>query len=181
MTLLSEVNSVCRLGGKLLALAGAGAGGGRLTAAAAAVAAADRATFVLFRCGLLAQGCGHCLRWGSPSRSPVPSRLNAQAPLPQLFLGLLHTAPRPQPPSRHPAKHRQQACSRLPPHAPLHSSPRRLVPHALLGLLVLLQPSAFATRTYYGLAVAGMAYMNANNARRAALLVGGPPAKPHAH
>lgn len=34
---------------------------------------------------------------------------------------------------------------------------RRLVPHALLGLLVLFQPGAFASWAYYLLALGGMA------------------------
>ena len=50
LTLLSEFNSVCRLAGKLLAIADPGSGSGGLVASAAgAVAVADRATFVLFR------------------------------------------------------------------------------------------------------------------------------------
>lgn len=55
----------------------------------------------------------------------------------------------------------------------------RLVPHALLGLLVLFQPSAFATRAYYALAAGGMLYMNFANARRAAALLAAPAAKAH--
>ena len=51
LTLLSEFNSVCRLAGKLLAMAAPGGGNTGLAASlAGAVAAADRATFVLFRC-----------------------------------------------------------------------------------------------------------------------------------
>ncbi|KAL4447595.1 hypothetical protein ABPG75_004814 [Micractinium tetrahymenae] len=111
LTLLSEVNSVARLAGKLLAMSGAtGAAAGR---AAAVLAAADRLTFVAFR----------------------------------------------------------------------------LIPHALLGLLVLFQPAAFASRAFYLLAVLGMLYMNFTNTKRAAALLpggvaallGGAPAKPHAH
>lgn len=41
----------------------------------------------------------------------------------------------------------------------------RLAPHALLGLLVLFQPGAFATTAYWALALLGMGYMNATNAR----------------
>jgi hypothetical protein len=55
------------------------------------------------------------------------------------------------------------------------------VPHALLGLLVLFQPAAFATRTYYVLAVAGMAYMSVTNGRRAVALLAPPASKAHAH
>lgn len=72
---------------------------------------------------------------------------------------------------------------------PLPKPGCRLIPHALLGLLVLFQPGAFATRAYYVLAVLGMVYMNFTNAKRAAALLpggvaallGGAPAKPHAH
>ena len=58
---------------------------------------------------------------------------------------------------------------------------RRLIPHALLGLLVLVQPGAFASRTYYCLAAGGMGYMNLLNARRAAALLDSPAGKLHAH
>lgn len=48
--LLSEINSVFRLAGKLLALARRGeSGSSRLNAATAVLAAADRITFVIFR------------------------------------------------------------------------------------------------------------------------------------
>jgi hypothetical protein len=48
--LLSEINSVFRLAGKLLALAQSGGGGGsRLNTVATVLAAADRITFVFFR------------------------------------------------------------------------------------------------------------------------------------
>lgn len=78
-----------------------------------------------------------------------------------------------------------QAAAPVPPAPP----PRRLIPHALLGLLVLFQPGAFATRAYYLLALAGMTYMNFTNAKRAAALLpggvaallGGAPPKPHTH
>ena len=53
---------------------------------------------------------------------------------------------------------------------------RRLVPHALLGLLVLAQPGAFASWAYYLLAAGGMAYMNAVNAYRALDLLAPVPA-----
>ena len=69
------------------------------------------------------------------------------------------------------------------PHPRLATPPcNRLAPHALLGLLVLLQPGAFATTAYWALATGGMAYINATNARRALdLLAPAPPgAKPHA-
>ncbi len=54
--LLSEFNSVFRLAGKLLALARGTSADGRLDGLAAVLATADRATFVLFRCG-----CSGCL------------------------------------------------------------------------------------------------------------------------
>ncbi|PSC74866.1 cyclopropane-fatty-acyl-phospholipid synthase [Micractinium conductrix] len=56
----------------------------------------------------------------------------------------------------------------------------RLVPHALLGLLVLVQPGAFASRASYLLALSGMAYMTVLNGQRAAtlLLPGAPPPAP---
>lgn len=57
---------------------------------------------------------------------------------------------------------------------------RRLVPHALLGLLVLCQPGAFATRTYWLLACGGMTYMNSTNARHGLdLLARRPDGKAH--
>ncbi|PRW60674.1 cyclopropane-fatty-acyl-phospholipid synthase [Chlorella sorokiniana] len=56
----------------------------------------------------------------------------------------------------------------------------RLVPHALLGLLVLFQPGAFASWAYYFLALGGMAYMNVTNVRRAVdLLIPLPAGKAH--
>ncbi|KAL4856846.1 Tuberculostearic acid methyltransferase UfaA1 [Chlorella vulgaris] len=57
----------------------------------------------------------------------------------------------------------------------------RLVPHALLGLLVLFQPGAFASKTYFALAVAGMGYIQISNARQASLLLHSATAKAHAH
>lgn len=63
LTLLSELNSVCHLARKLLGTAAIGSGGGSSAAAmgaAAALAAADRVTFVVFRCarrGWLDLGC----------------------------------------------------------------------------------------------------------------------------
>lgn len=73
------------------------------------------------------------------------------------------------------------------PHLPVcHPLFRRLLPHVLLGLLVLLQPGAFASWTSWGLATGGMAYMNAVNLRRGldllapAALPAAAPAKPHA-
>lgn len=54
------------------------------------------------------------------------------------------------------------------------------MPHALLGLLVLVQPGAFASRASYLLALSGMAYMTVLNGQRAAtlLLPGAPPPAP---
>lgn len=43
----------------------------------------------------------------------------------------------------------------------------RLIPHAVLGLLLSVHPHAFASRAAYWLAVAGMVYMNARNAMHA--------------
>jgi hypothetical protein len=57
----------------------------------------------------------------------------------------------------------------------------RLVPHALLGLLVLFQPGAFASKTYFALAVAGMGYIQISNARQASMLLHSATAKAHAH
>jgi hypothetical protein len=45
---------------------------------------------------------------------------------------------------------------------------------------VLVQPGAFASRTYYCLATGGMTYMNVLNARRAVSLLGSPAGKLHA-
>lgn len=49
----------------------------------------------------------------------------------------------------------------------------RLLPHAALTVLVAAQPAAFATRARYGMATAGLLYMNLTNVLKARRTFGG--------